>query len=1024
MESITKTLIGLTTALLFTLGVLALSAPQAVRADGPIYVDKDAPGPVHDGTSWATAYTHPQTALDNAAYGDEIWVAEGIYTPTHLLPTEGPSFFLYNSVALYGGFAATETLRTQRNWNAHITVLSGDLGGDDITDAHGIVTDTDNIVGTNAQHVVFIDEAVTSAAIVDGFFITAGKGSLYGGGIRNRGRLTLNNLTIIGNQANSGGGIANGDFGDMTLTNVIITHNRASTGGGIINEEMNSRLRLNTVTLLANTAGTGGGVTHFGDILTLENVIFENNRANNDGGGLDAGGTTYLTRTTFISNTTTNEGGGMYCDTSDVISLDNVTFISNTAQYGGGLYKYRDRIPDLHDVSFIGNTASQDGGGAYLTYDGPSLFSADSMTFTRNHAGNHGGGLYTGVDHTLTHALFNGNTAGQYGGALYADQNVDQSRIGDATFDHNTAEYGGAVYLRNSDITLDRTTFSNNEAAQEGGAFYNFNWGENIISNSTFNDNIAQTGGALVIRGTTVITHSSFSNNLASGDCGAARLQEATSLFDVTFDGNTSVYDAGALAIDGKTNLKHVTFSNNEAGANGGGLLQSNNGIYEVTLNEVVFSHNTAGQYGGGLHIEGYSLALENVIFHGNAAQYGGGMMSSSGDTYDPLRLTGVTFSENSAERGGGLHYDGGLLMLNDAMFYGNNAAYGGGLHNSGGINSNNLVFSGNTGSSNGGGIYLDAHNATFTNLSVFNNMADNGGGLYAYSSYIMYTNSIFWGNQANDNAQVGMQNSTMILDHDLVQDGCPAGATCTDILDADPLVARAPDPGDGDWSTLADNDYGDLRLRPASPAIDAGDDAAVTALTDLDGNPRIMGAAVDLGAYEVEIFTLTAPAPGVAYDFAPNACGSIAFSATGTLPASLVITLTHAAPTANNDGLARRYDIAATGGSGYNATLTLCYEDEELAQAGIPEAQEPNLHLYRWDQNTGVWIAHSRVDPVANRITADNVTGFGVWGIGVAGNHPTAIHLIQAAAHPGAYAGLILLSLLVALISKPRRQS
>ena len=49
-----------------------------------------------------------------------------------------------------------------------------------------------------------------------------------------------------------------------------------------------------------------------------------------------------------------------------------------------------------------------------------------------------------------------------------------------------------------------------------------------------------------------------------------------------------------------------------------------------------------------------------------------------------------------------------------------------------------------------------------------------------------------------------------------------------------------------------------DFHLQPGSPAIDAGDDASVPPdlTTDLDGNPRIRGARVDIGAFE------TAPEP------------------------------------------------------------------------------------------------------------------------------------------------------------------
>src|SRR5690606_9587759 len=45
--------------------------------------------------------------------------------------------------------------------------------------------------------------------------------------------------------------------------------------------------------------------------------------------------------------------------------------------------------------------------------------------------------------------------------------------------------------------------------------------------------------------------------------------------------------------------------------------------------------------------------------------------------------------------------------------------------------------------------------------------------------------------------------------------------------IDADPLFVRDPSPGaDGVWGTV-DDDYGDLRLRPGSPCIDAGDSTA-----------------------------------------------------------------------------------------------------------------------------------------------------------------------------------------------------
>ena len=167
------------------------------------------PGGSGDCSSWLNA-CDLQAALTSADEGDEIWVAAGTYTPT--VPAGlAATFQMAAGVALYGGFGGTEALRSQRNWSTHLTVCSGDLDGNDTTDAHGVVTNTAYITGANALHVV-TGSGVTRTAVLDGFVVTAGRADqspydAYGGGMLNSaGSPTIRNVTFSGNWGRSGGG--------------------------------------------------------------------------------------------------------------------------------------------------------------------------------------------------------------------------------------------------------------------------------------------------------------------------------------------------------------------------------------------------------------------------------------------------------------------------------------------------------------------------------------------------------------------------------------------------------------------------------------------------------------------------------------------------------------------------------------------------------------------------------------------------------------------------------------------------
>jgi len=315
-----------------------------------LYVDEYAPmGSANDGSSWADAYTSLQSALNAATADTELWVAEAIYQTDESggfpKPDREATFQLKNNVALYGGFAGTETARNQREWETNVTVLSGDIEGNDITDANGVVTDTADIVGDNAYHVVD-GSATNSSAVLDGFSITAGQAN-------------------AGASSGRGGGM-HADSGSPTLRNLILSGNLASGNGGGMYSSGNPALT--GVTFSANTAGmSGGGTYNYQGDPTLADVVFIGNHANSMCGGLfNYGGDVTLTNAAFIGNTADSSGGGMY-NYEGSLTLTNGVFSGNTANTAGGLFNYRSDVT-LTNVTFSHNTAAIHGGGM-LNYE-------------------------------------------------------------------------------------------------------------------------------------------------------------------------------------------------------------------------------------------------------------------------------------------------------------------------------------------------------------------------------------------------------------------------------------------------------------------------------------------------------------------------------------------------------------------------------------------------------------------------------------------------------------------------------
>ena len=328
---------GILARVVSSLLVLALIAlpRQNARAGGGGTTRFAKPGGLVSGScmTWGTACQLRYALASVALPGDQIWVAKGVYKPTNTAD-RSIGFVLKNGVAIYGGFAGTETSFGQRNVITRIATLSGDIG-------------TVGDAGDNSYQVVTASNT-DSSAVLDGFIIAKGSatgplGFNVGGGMSIAGGSpTLRHLRFIDNISfGSGAGMYVTAYSSPALTDVTFQNNFAMIG-------------------------PGGGMYIYNSSPALLNVTFTGNASNDSGGGIHAaaGSSPTLTNVTFTNNTAALYGGAMYntgVGTAPV--LTNVTFSGNGAggagAYGSAIYNDSSAAAHVRNSVLWGDSASE-----------------------------------------------------------------------------------------------------------------------------------------------------------------------------------------------------------------------------------------------------------------------------------------------------------------------------------------------------------------------------------------------------------------------------------------------------------------------------------------------------------------------------------------------------------------------------------------------------------------------------------------------------------------------------------------
>jgi hypothetical protein len=252
-----------------------------------------------------------------------------------------------------GGILNTGTLTVQ---NCTLSGNTADLAGGGISNAGKLTVSASTFSGNSAL------PGGWGGAIFDGGPLTIegstfrGNSAGYGGAIYvDTGETpVVRGSTFSGNSANDeGGGIFNTGV-LLTVQGCTLTGNTTvfsfGQGGGIYNI---GDLTIQQSTLSGNTAYSGGGIFTSAGTTTIQGSTLTGNTAT-CGGGIYNGGTATIQQSTLSGNTAGSDGGGIFNAASGTLAVKDSAVFNDLAPLGADIYNLGALTLDDSAVAVIG----------------------------------------------------------------------------------------------------------------------------------------------------------------------------------------------------------------------------------------------------------------------------------------------------------------------------------------------------------------------------------------------------------------------------------------------------------------------------------------------------------------------------------------------------------------------------------------------------------------------------------------------------------------------------------------------
>lgn len=459
----------------------------------------------------------------------------------------------------------------------------------------------------NFQDSYFTRNTAAQGGAFDGFFgsvnfthshFEANEAHLHGGAIYlSKLEATFINCSLAENSATYGGCVAVQEVKTLLFSRANFTFCMSDVGGGAISMT-ESTGNIKFCHFEDNHSENGGSVIASQSNVFVKNSTFQRNRATRDGGSFNVIESRLELRRSYLIQNQANAGGCVLSASSKVqVNASQFVQCKATKTNGGAVLLDKSKM-DIQNSKLTGNTAVDSGGAIQVTN---STLRADGVQISKNSADT-GGGIATklGSELNFANTKITSNNARYKGGGIATT--TGSLKITSSTIQYNTAwsqggagiiertffvmkksrlrrncgQFGGSLYLIDSQTSINSTTFTMDRATN-GGSIQAVHGSVLQFENSHIIKSKSKVGGGIYVADAKLnVSNSHFLECIASDKGGGVF---ATSLSTVlfwssTFKSNEAFY-GGAFNARLNTPRRHAiqfdqcTFDNNIANLGG-----------------------------------------------------------------------------------------------------------------------------------------------------------------------------------------------------------------------------------------------------------------------------------------------------------------------------------------------------------------------------------------------------------------------------------------------------------------------